>query len=154
MAEQIVTDSTERELNKIIQDILPWMQKYTNVSNATECFDELIRLQANDRNQTLPIMFQAESEDTTELESTRQARIQSYRKESLVNNEQHDMLGAMVQYKQTITSLRTEISEYKTQIDAMQAEIILFQQIAHSLGVEISRLVNNVASMILKQDDT
>lgn len=154
IAEQVFADNTERELNKIIQEMLPWMQKYTNISDPIECLDELIKLETKDRNQALSIMFQEESENITKFKPTRQDRVQSYRKESISNNEQQDMFDTITQYRQTITSLRTEISEYKTQIDSMQAEIIQFRQVTNSLGVEISRLINNVSSMILKPDDT
>lgn len=154
ITEQIFIDNTEQELNKIIQEIFPWMQKNAGVSNYTECFDELIRLQAKDRNKTQSNLFQAKTANVTNFTSTKSDKLQSNDIKSNINNGQQVISDEIVQYKQTINSLRTEMVEYKTQIDSMQNEIMLFQQVTRSLRVEISRLVNNLTSMILKQDDT
>ena len=118
------------------------------ITDYVECFDELTRL-ANHREYRTDIIQVKKAYHAPEFKL-----VTSPPNKPINKNDKPANFAETKQYKNTITSLESEIAHYKAKVDSMQTQIVHFQHVTCGLQLEISRLVNNLTSVILKQNES
>ncbi|HYL67273.1 MAG TPA: hypothetical protein VEU72_09035 [Nitrosopumilaceae archaeon] len=145
-------ENNKRQSSAIRRETLPWMQKDVtrNTSNDTMNFNEESIQQTKNRNTTQSTVFQVRSMEKTSKPSKREEMITSIIEDPLVNNRQQNMSDEILQYRQVIQSLRSELAEYKIKMNAMQPEIIRYDQNTKSLRSELAEYKTKINPMQLE----
>ena len=158
----------------------------TEGSDYTKHIDELaVRLEKNKKTEQQTSFQEFNSKNISEMMSDKANKISQPHLHETVDykNQQHDSSSTIVQYQQIIKSLGTElaeyknkmelmaseknqqgnvdslkaeITEYKSKFNAIQPEIIQYQQIIKSLGTELAEYKNRFSFApqgVRKEDD-
>ena len=158
----------------------------TEGSDYTKHIDELaVRLEKNKKTEQQTSFQEFNSKNISEMMSDKANKISQPHLHETVDykNQQHDSSSTIVQYQQIIKSLGTElaeyknkmelmaseknqqgnvdslkaeITEYKSKFNAIQPEMIQYQQIIKSLGTELAEYKNRfsfVPQGVRKEED-